>query len=96
MKKKQSVNTFNALIDNKNYILDIRQEENKKSMPNCVIYSCMTFDVDMVPYNRFNLVYNRSERNYWAWTGDVIRSDDRTFRNAIADLFNDGILKLTV
>lgn len=94
MKKKQTAIEFHVTINDEKYTLSISQEESRKSMPNCSIYSCMTFDANMVPYKRFNIIYNRFERSYWAWTGNAIREDDRTFRNAIADLFNDGVLRL--
>lgn len=92
--RKPLTNEFNVLIDNKKFTLSISELDRKKSMPDCRVYTCMTFDADMVPYKRFTLMYNFFERSYWAWTGDVIRDNDRTFRNTIADLLNKGVIKL--
>jgi hypothetical protein len=94
MKKLVKVNEFNVVIDGKVYILDIREVEKKKSILNCSTYSCMSFDSDMVPYKRFNILYNLQERLYWAWTMDVIRGEDRTFREYIAELLNNKTLQL--
>lgn len=99
-KKKTVVNVFNVTINSENYVLNIMEEEQEKgksSMPNSTRYTCMSF-VDnemMTPFKRFTIVYNRIERSYWAWTGDVTREEDRIFRESIADLLNNESLKIT-
>jgi hypothetical protein len=94
MKKMPKVNEFNVTINNKNYIVDIRELERSKAMSNCIKYTCMTFDSEMVPFKRFTIVYNYQDRTYWAWTGNVIRENERLFMEQIAELLNNGILKM--
>jgi hypothetical protein len=94
MKKKSIANEFNITVNNQEYIIDIRETDKLKIMPDCSIYTCMTFTSDMVPVKRFNIVYNFHDHNYWAWTMNTINESDRTFREQIAELLNNGILKL--
>lgn len=94
MKKLPKANEFNVMINSENYTVDIREVKESKVMPNCIKYTCMTFTAEMVPYKRFTLVYNYQDRTYWAWTGNIIRENERVFMEQIAELLNQGILKL--
>jgi hypothetical protein len=96
MKNKLYSNEFKVTIGGENYILDIRKTENTNGTPNCITYSCMSFKDNemMTPFKRFTIVYSRSDQSYWAWTGDVIREEDRLFRETVASMLNDKVLKL--
>lgn len=100
--KKRMINTFEITIIGKLYHIEITNEHEraKKYYTNRIkIYSCKAYEVLadkelLIPLKHFDIIYSNSL--YAAWTGDVIRDDDRTFRNIIADLLNDCTLKLVV
>ncbi|GFN32558.1 hypothetical protein [Paenibacillus xylaniclasticus] len=68
---------------------------------NIKIYSCRAFEVVpekdlLIPLKRFDIILDRKENTYGAWTGDIIRDDDRIIRETIANLFNNEQLKLAI
>ncbi|PGT89843.1 hypothetical protein [Bacillus thuringiensis] len=82
-------------IDNEQYKLAFTKEENRRGMPNCLIYTCRTFDTnDMVSFRNFTIIYNMRDKRYWSWTANTISQKDIEFRNKVADLLNEGSLQL--
>jgi hypothetical protein len=95
---KKIANDFKVNIENVNYVIDFQVEKRSKVMPDSVTYSCMTFldNEMMTPVKRFQMVYSRKEKSYWAWTGNVINEKERMFMESIAELLNDNTIKLAV
>jgi len=103
MKNKNTVNVFETIINGKSYQIEMKNEHErvrKHYNGGIKIYSCRVFEVLsekelLIPLKRFDIVCDCNKQTYGAWTGDVIRHEERAIRNEIANLFNDGELKLS-
>lgn len=95
---KKIANEFKVNINNVNYVIDFQEEKSSKEMPDSVTYTCMTFldNEMMTPVKRFQMVYSRKEKTYWAWTGNVINEKERVIMESIAELLNDKTVKLAI
>lgn len=96
MKKKKEWH-YTIEVEGKQYVVSLSEEQRKNLYMNAATYNCTVFnETDTITYDRFNLMYNRQGKTFWAWTGDIVtRVDKRSFREHIASLFNTNELKLT-